>query len=146
MRRAGSEAEVVAGQLFDVHVAERDDPYRGHEAGLRLAVHVPDPRIVQLELDVGAPTLDVDGLVHPVREVEAALRLDHVLERRRDVPVLLEELVLDLGLVLLEVVRAHRRTSDRAVTSTLPLRRGTGEQLPPVVIVRSPRLLIAPRA
>src|SRR5262249_59997075 len=51
--------------------------------------------------------VELDG----VREVEAPLRLDHVREQAHDVPVLAVELELHLGLVLLEILRAHARPS-----------------------------------
>ena len=68
---------------------------------------------VMQQLDAGAAAVGVDGVLHGVGQVEAALGLHHVPERGRDVAVLLEELVLDLRLVLLQVVGAHRRAPAR---------------------------------
>ena len=112
-------SEVGPGQLFYVHVLERDDLDRGHEAHPGFAVHVPDPGVVQLELYAGSPADVMDGLVDLVGEVEAPFGLDHVAVGGRDVAVLLEQLMLDLGFVLFEVVRAH----DFIV-------RGDGDELP----------------
>ena len=72
-----------------------------------LPVHVPDPRVAQLQIEVGAAVGLLDLEVHLVGQIEAALGLDDVLEHRQDVAVLAIELELDLGLVPLEVLAAH---------------------------------------
>ena len=66
---------------------------------------------LQLELEVGPAVLGADVELHLVGEVEATLGLDDVLEHRQDVAVLLVELELDLGLVPLEILGAHRAVS-----------------------------------
>src|SRR5687767_12137735 len=117
--------EVRLVQLLDVDVLERQHPHVAHEPGR--SVHVPDPGVGELELEVdlspGLPHLQVDG----VGEVEAPLGLHHVGELPHDVPVLAIELQLHLGLVLLEVLGAHRSssgarpsTSDMSPSSTMP--------------------------
>src|SRR3712207_7521191 len=60
----------------------------------------------------GLSHLQVDG----VGEVEAPLGLHHVGELPDDVPVLAIELQLHLGLVLLQVLGAHRGSPDRKST------------------------------
>ena len=71
-------------------------------------VHVPDPRVLQLELEVGrGRPRCCTSMLHLVGEVEAPLGLDDVREHRQDVAVLLVELELDLGLVPLEILGAH---------------------------------------
>src|SRR5262245_32571604 len=98
-------SRLPARKLLDVDVLE------GHDADVldetARPVHVPDPRVAQLELDEGAAA----GLPHDLRDlvgqVEAALGLDDVREHRDDVLVLLVELELDVGLVALEVLGAH---------------------------------------
>src|SRR5258708_32756713 len=98
--------EVALGQVLDINVLELHDPDVLHEPGR--AVHVPDPRVVHGDLEehltvVGRPDLEV----HVVGEIEPALGLNHVREEPDDVAVLAIELQLHLGLVLLEILRAH---------------------------------------
>src|SRR5829696_1559856 len=100
------ESQLLLRELLHVDVLERDDLHVGDEPAL--AVHVPDPGVPELELDPAAAAVVVDRLRDLVGQVEAPLRLDHVGEHRRDVLVLLVELELDLRLVPLEVLRAHR--------------------------------------
>src|SRR6266704_1475078 len=59
-----------------------------------------------VDVDVGVLVADLE--VDLVGEVEAALGLDDVLEHAEHVPVLVVELQLDIRLVPLEVLGAHR--------------------------------------
>src|SRR5690606_30471143 len=92
-------------QLLDVHVLERHDPYILDKS--RWAGHIPHPRVVHLDLEVDLAVDVAHVQVDLVREVEAALSLDHVGELPDDVAVLPVELQLHLGLVLFEIFGAH---------------------------------------
>src|SRR5215213_2547048 len=98
-------SQLLLGELLHVHVLEGDDLHGRHEPGL--AVHVPHPRVAQLELDPAATAVVVDPLLDLVGEVETPLGLHHVGEHGRDVLVLLVELELDLRLVALEILGRH---------------------------------------
>src|SRR5919108_2670034 len=100
---------VLADELLDVDVLEGDHPYPGNEAGG--PVHVPHPGVVEGDVEVGLAVLVAHLQVELVGEVEAALRLDDVLEHVQHVAVLLVELQLHVGLVALEVLGAHRPSS-----------------------------------
>src|SRR5256885_1489119 len=65
--------ELLAGKLLDVHVSERHDVDVGDEPGR--PVHVPHPRVSQLQLEVGTAVVLLDVELDVVREVEAALGL-----------------------------------------------------------------------
>src|SRR6266436_3144994 len=98
--------QVALGQFLDIDVLERHDPHVLHEPGR--AIHIPDPRVVHRDLEehlavVGCAHLEV----HVVGEIEPALGLNHVREEPDDVAVFAIELQLHLGLVLLEILRAH---------------------------------------
>src|SRR5215211_792940 len=119
--RVVGQLEVGLVELLDVDVLEREHPDVAHEA--RRPVHVPHPRVGQLELEVdlsaGLPDLQVDR----VGQVEPPLGLHHVGELADDVPVLAIELQLHLGLVLLEVLCAHRTSPGTGLmepSSTMP--------------------------
>src|SRR4029434_4805653 len=99
----------LADELLDVHVLEGDHPDPGDEAGR--PVHVPHPGVVQGDVEVGVAVLVAHLQIELVGQVEAALGLDDVLEHPQDVPVLLVELQLHVGLVALEVLGAHWRSS-----------------------------------
>src|ERR1051326_9085871 len=104
------ELEVTLGELFDVHVLEGDDTHVLDEPGR--AVHVPHPGVLHGDFEVDlAVVRRADVELHLVGQVEAPLRLDHVREQTHDVPVLAVELELHLGLVFLEILRAHARPS-----------------------------------
>src|SRR6266480_1899225 len=136
--------QVLARQFLDVDVLERHDPHVGDEPGG--SVHVPDPRVLEVELEVDASLLVLHVHLDGVREIEASFGLDDVREHREDVAILLVELELYLGLVPLEVLGAHlppcRRRKLRllrvpvgkaAVTADSPDRRqvaGSGPPLP----------------
>src|SRR5215213_2848762 len=100
---------VLADELLDVHVLEGDHPDPGDEAGR--PVHVPHPGVVQGDVEVGVAVLVAHLEVELVGQVEAALSLDDVLEHAQHVPVLLVELQLHVGLVALEILGAHWRSS-----------------------------------
>src|ERR1700683_1934254 len=107
------ELKLALRQLFDVDVLEGYDPDVLHEPGR--AVHVPHPGVVHGDLEehfavIGRPHLQVDI----VGQVEPALSLHYVREQPDDVAVLAIELELHLGLVLLEIFRAHVLPSDEA--------------------------------
>src|SRR5215813_8071386 len=107
-RRSGilGKLQVALRQFLDIHVLEGHDPYVLHEPGR--AVHVPDPRVVHGDLEEHLAVVGrADLKVHVVGEIEPALGLDHVREEPDDVAVLAIELQLHLGLVLLEILRAH---------------------------------------
>src|SRR6266851_2886580 len=98
--------QVALRQFLDIDVLERHDPHVLHEPGR--AIHIPDPRVVHCDLEehlavVGSAHLEV----HVVGEIEPALGLNHVREEPDDVAVFAIELQLHLGLVLLEILRAH---------------------------------------
>ena len=79
-------------------------------ANLRRSVHVPDPGVGHGDLEVGVAGLGADLEVDGVAEVEAPVGLDDVLEDAHHVAVLAVEMELHLGLVLLQVLGAHRVT------------------------------------
>src|ERR1022692_2792840 len=98
--------KVAFGQFLDVDILEGHDPDVLDEPGR--PVHVPHPGVVHGDLEehlavVGGTDLEDDV----VGEVEPALGLHHMGEEADDVAVLAIELELPLGLVLLEVLRAH---------------------------------------
>ena len=107
LERASRQLEVGLVELLDVDVLERHHAHVLHEPGR--PVHVPDPgvghRDLEVDLAVGVADLQVDR----VGEVEPPLGLHHVGELPDDVAVLAIELQLHLGLVLLEILGAHRR-------------------------------------
>src|SRR6266540_1206484 len=108
---------LLADQLLDVDVLEGDHAHLVDEP--RRTVHVPDPRVVQGEVEVGVAVLIAHLQVDLVRKVEATFRLDGVLEHAQHVAILLIELQLHLRLVPFEVLGAHRpscRTWSSAVT------------------------------
>src|SRR4051812_790627 len=125
-RRSGDarvlrQLQVGLVQLLDVDVLERQHAHVADEPGR--AVHVPDPGVGELQLEVDLPPglahLQVDG----VGEVEPPLGLHHVGELPDDVAVLAIELQLHLGLVLLEVLGAHRTSPGTGLmrsSSTMP--------------------------
>src|ERR1700689_5385750 len=105
--------QVTLGEFLDVDVLEGDHPDILHEPGR--PVHVPDPGILHGDLEedlavVGGADVELDG----VGEIEPALGLDHMAEKPDHVAVLAIELELHLGLVLLEVLRAHVLPSGQA--------------------------------
>src|SRR6516162_10345695 len=107
--------EVALGELLDVDVLKRHDlDVLDEPCG---PVHVPHPGVLHGDLEehlaiVGRADVQLDL----VGEVEPALRLDHVGKQAHDVPILPIELELHLGLVLLEIFRAHALPSDQAAT------------------------------
>src|ERR687897_31303 len=109
---------LLADELLDVHVLEGDHPDPGDEAGR--PVHVPHPGVVQGDVEVGVAVLVSHLEVELVGQVEAALGLDDVLEHPQHVPVLLVELQLHVGLVALEILGAHWRSSSPPVGSYAP--------------------------
>src|SRR5215217_6603721 len=109
---------VLADELLDVHVLEGDHPDPGDEAGR--PVHVPHPGVVQGDVEVGVAVLVAHLEVELVGQVEAALGLDDVLEHAQHVPVLLVELQLHVGLVALEILGAHLRSSSSGAVSYAP--------------------------
>src|SRR5207245_9552689 len=111
-------ASVFPADLFDVDVLERHHPHRRDEAGRTGPVHVPDPRVVEVQLEVAAAAVFLDLHVDGVGEIEAALGLHDVGEHLDDVVVLLVQLELDLGLVPLQIFGTHRTNSTTAVTRT----------------------------
>src|SRR5207245_953454 len=106
-RRRAPPSDLLAGQLLHVDVLERHHVDVGDEPGG--AVHVPHPRVVEVDVEVDPAALVPDLHLHVVGEVETALGLDDVGEHGQDVAILLVELEFDLGFVPLEVFRAHRR-------------------------------------
>src|SRR5690606_19040157 len=109
-RAAGSgQGDVLLVELLDVDVLEGHHPHRAHEAVG--AVDVPHPHVRQAQLVEHLAAARADLQVHLVGEVEATLRLHDVREQADHVAVLAEELELEVGLVVLEILAAHRRSS-----------------------------------
>src|SRR5690606_18563849 len=107
-RREGAvlrQPQVGLLQLLHVDVLERDDPDVLDEPGRTVHVPYPGVRHAYLEVDLsrGVAHLHVDR----VGQVEPSLGLHHVGELTDDVAILAIERQLHLGLVLLEVLRAH---------------------------------------
>src|SRR5215218_2025682 len=98
--------QVRLGQLLDVDVLEGDDLHALDEAGR--AVDVPDPGVGHRDLEVDLATLAARLHLDGVGQVEAALGLDDVREQADHVAVLPVQRQLHLGLVVLEVLGAHR--------------------------------------
>src|SRR5262245_9105430 len=109
---------LLADELLDVDILEGDHPDPGDEAGR--TVHVPHPGVVQGDVEVGVAILVAHLEVELVGQVEAALGLDDVLEHPQHVPVLLVELQLHVGLVALEILGAHWRSSSSRAASCAP--------------------------
>src|SRR6266851_5124033 len=98
--------QVALGQFLDIDVLEGHDPHVLHVPGR--AIHIPDPRVVHCDLEEHLAVIGCAHLeVHVVGEIEPALGLNHVREEPDDVAVFAIELQLHLGLVLLEILRAH---------------------------------------
>src|SRR5262245_22219488 len=114
----GRERDVGLLQLLDVDVLER------HHADVldepRRPVHVPHPGVVHLDLEVDLAVDVADVQVDLVGQIEPALRLHHVRELTHDVAVLAIELELHLGLVLLEILGAHRVPPSLSLCWTAP--------------------------
>src|SRR5688572_2435597 len=95
----------VAREFFDVDVLECDDADALHKPGG--PVHVPDPGVlegeVEIDLGIGAARLQV----HVVGEVKAALGLDHVAEQPDDIAVFTVELKLHVGFVVFKILGTH---------------------------------------
>src|ERR1700761_8667903 len=111
------ELQLGLGDLFDVDVLERHDAHVLDEP--RGPVHVPDPSVVQRQFEEDfavRAAANVEAVV--VREVEAALGLDHVREQPHHVSVLAVELQLHLGFVLLEILGAHATPSSAAAAKS----------------------------
>src|SRR3954470_3550934 len=98
--------EFRLGQLLDVDVLEGHDPHALDEP--RRAVDVPDPGVGHRDLEVHLAAVAARCHLHRVRQVEPALGLDDVGEQADDVAVLAVQRQLHLGLVVLEVLGAHR--------------------------------------
>src|SRR5674476_387177 len=71
------------------------------------SVDIPDPCVGHRDVEVDLAALTADLQVDGVGEVETPLGLDDVGEQPDDVAILAIELQLHLGLVLLQVLRAH---------------------------------------
>src|SRR3954451_9654338 len=112
---AVGQGDVRLLEFLDVDVLERHDAHVLDEPGG--AVHVPDPRVVHLDLEVDLAVGVSHVQVDLVGEVEPALRLDDVGELADDVAILPIELELHLGLVLLEILCAHRVPPSMASSS-----------------------------
>src|SRR5450756_1798398 len=97
--------ELALGELFDVDVLEGHDPHGLDESGR--PVDIPDPRVGHRDVEVDLTALTAYLQVDRVGQVEASLRLNDVGEQPDDVAILAIELKLHLGLVLLQVLRAH---------------------------------------
>src|SRR6516164_8579111 len=107
--------EVALGELLDVDVLERHDLDVLDEPGG--PVHVPHPGVLHGDLEEHLAVIGrADVQLDLVGEVEPALGLDHMGKQPHDVPILPIELELHLGLVLLEIFRAHALPSDQAAT------------------------------
>src|SRR5207248_1294553 len=107
-----------------VDVLERHDLHVLHETGG--PVHVPHPGVLHRDFEVDLAVVSgPDVQVNLIGEVEPALSLDHVGEQPHDIPVLAIELQLHLGLVLLEIFRAHGLHSDQATTGATAQMRST---------------------
>src|SRR6202034_4143947 len=76
-------------EALDVHITEREDPNARNETSG--PVHVPHPRIAQLDLETGRRRAIPHTHLDLVGEIEAALCLDDVLEKRENGPVLLNK-------------------------------------------------------
>src|SRR5207253_9303007 len=77
-----------------------------HEPGW--TVHIPDPRVGQLDLEPRAAGPLVLLNANLVGQIEPALRFDHVREHGEDVAVLAPQAELQVLLELLDVLFAHR--------------------------------------
>src|SRR5665647_249557 len=97
--------ELGLGELFDVDVLEGHHPHVLDEACR--AVDIPDPRVGHRDVEVDLTALTAHLQVDGVGEVETPLGLNDVSEQPDDVAILAIELKLHLGLVLLQVLRAH---------------------------------------
>src|SRR6516162_5640403 len=119
--------EVALGEFLDVDVLERHDlDVLNEPSG---PVHVPHPGVLHGDLEEHLAVLGrADVQLDLVGEVEPALGLDHVGEQAHDVPILPIELELHLGLVFLEIFRAHALPSDQAATGATAQMRSTISQ------------------
>src|SRR5450631_1082242 len=97
--------ELVLRQLFNVDILEGHDPHVLDEPCR--PVDIPYPGIRHGDVEVDLTTLTADLHVNGVCQVETTLRLDDVSEQPHDIAILPIELELHLGLVLLQVLRAH---------------------------------------
>src|SRR5215470_2510691 len=119
--------EVALGEFLDVDVLERHDLDVLNEPGG--PVHVPHPGVLHGDLEEHFAVLGrADVQLDLVGEVEPALGLDHVGEQAHDIPILPIELELHLGLVFLEIFRAHALPSDQAATGATAQMRSTISQ------------------
>src|SRR4029079_520470 len=102
-------------QLLDVDVLEHHYPDIFDKPGR--SIHVPHPGVVHLDLEIPLAVRVAHVQVDLVGQVEPALRLHYVGELADDVAVLPVELQLHLGLVLLEILCAHRFSPSMASSS-----------------------------
>src|SRR3954454_14923381 len=119
--------DLAVAELLDVDVLEGQDlDVLGQPASG--PVHVPDPGVGEGHLEEHVPGLGARLHVHLVAQVEAPIGLHDVLEDADDVAVLPVEVELHLGLVLLEILGAHRRTSYRSAWSGVMAAASSGSQ------------------
>src|SRR5438034_372409 len=121
LRRCVLGRELLVRQLLDVDVAPREHPHAAHEPGR--TIHVPHPRVGELELEPHAARRLVARHLHAVREVEAALGLHDPREHGKDVPVLLPEPDLHVVLEALDVLVAHVTAPSASSATALRYRR-----------------------
>ena len=107
-------ARMSGFQLLDVHILKRHHPALLTK---RAGRYISNPGVVHLDLEVDLAVGVAHVQVDLVGQVEPALRLHHVGELADNVAVLPVELQLHLGLVLLEIFRAHRTPPSMATSS-----------------------------
>src|SRR5581483_3087165 len=105
--RLGSQRGLVAlaAQLLDRHVAGRED--LGARNDPRRPVLVPDPYVLELQMEERVRLLRDVGALELVAQICRILREHAVAEEAEDGLVLLLKLELEVGLVLVEIVQVR---------------------------------------
>lgn len=101
----GQRKVFAAGQFFDVDVLEGDHSDVLDEA--RGAVNIPDPRVLQSQVEVNLTVCAAGLEIDVVGQIEPSLRLDNVAEKTDYVPVLTVELQLHVGFIVFKVLGTH---------------------------------------
>ena len=96
---------LIAGQFFDVDVLERNHTDVLDETGR--TVNVPDPGVLQGQVEVDFPVRAAGLKVNVVGQIEPPLRLYNVAEQTDYIPVFAVELQLHVGFIVLKVLGTH---------------------------------------
>ncbi len=101
----GQRQFLVAGKFLDIDVLEGEDPDAFHKA--RRPVHVPDPGVLQRQVEVDFPVCAPRLQVHVVGKVKTPFGLDNVAEQADNIAVFTVELQLHVSLIVFKILSTH---------------------------------------